>query len=150
MMVRPLLFIVYFMLFVLADISAKAWTLPERSDRQGDTLNIPEPLERRARERLQKSRPKATEEAKERGLGAMRPETGKAIVAFLANDLLEGREAGTRGGISCRNLHCLRTAQIGSDLFPLRKECFGILSAPLCCSHTTGRLSLPAKRIGLY
>ncbi len=121
-MVRPLLFIVYFMLFVLADISAKAWTLPERSDRQGDTLNIPEPLERRARERLQKSRPKATEEAKERGLGAMRPETGKAIVAFLANDLLEGREAGTRGGSLAAIYIASELLKLGVTSFPSEKS----------------------------
>ncbi len=40
----------------------------------------------------------SSEEAKERGLSQIRPETGKSIVTFLADDLLEGREAGTRGG----------------------------------------------------
>ncbi len=39
-----------------------------------------------------------SEEAKERGLSKIHPETGRAIVTFLAHDLLEGREAGTRGG----------------------------------------------------
>ena len=109
-MVRPLLFIVLLMLFVNTVHSAKASTSPTNGNQQNVTKSIPELFQQRAPESLQLSRFKAIEEAKERGLSAIRPEIGRAIVTFLANNLLEGREAGTRGG-------SLASIYIASELF---------------------------------
>lgn len=98
MMVQPLPMIVLLMLFVNTDPSVKAWPSLAHQHSANAAKSAPAISQPRDLETHQLSRTKVLEEAKERGLSAIRPEYGRAIVTFLANDLLEGRGAGTRGG----------------------------------------------------